>query len=267
MKCTAEQLEAFSQDSRYHDLGTLPSNGIPYKGRMDALFIRPFHFPELQLLSRSAQLNEVSHLIRAVNNCITHDVYDLTIGDFYYVLLWLRMYSMPKSPYIIPWHCTQPFFVHKETRAPLFYSKDCEWPTMDVLTTDYDESICNTHNTSVVQKTDLEILMLKEGQDLPEGFDYPRTSILADLTEATMDPDFSFLVAGIQWIQATPEPGQTMWQAKIARLEENPELLPEAFTINSRVVHGISENATFFCNKCRITHTQKLRLNASTFFQ
>ena len=101
MKCSAEQLVEFSRNSEYHDLGVLPSNGIPYGDRALKVYIRAFKLAELRLLSRAVDLDEVSHLLRAVDNCVTLPVEEIAIGDFFYILLWLRMYSMPKSPYTI----------------------------------------------------------------------------------------------------------------------------------------------------------------------
>ena len=264
MKCTAEQYESIKNDPAYHDLGVLPSQMIPYKGRMEKMFIRPFRLPELRLLSKSAQLQELSHLIRAVDMTISHDVYDLTIGDFYYVLLWLRIHSMPDSPYILEWHCTQPFFKHKETGEALLYSMPNEvWPTMEVLETDYDVSECDTENTSVVNFPSVEVLCLEEDFVLDEELDFPRVSILENLNAAMLDAELCMIAPAIQWLK-----GDT-WadKIKIANEEASLNLLSKAMKTNRTVVHGISETATFMCNKCRIEHTHKLTLNAQTFFQ
>ena len=261
MKCTPEQFDAIARDSAYHDIGVLPSQGIPYKGRMDKLFIRPFLLPEMRLLSKAAQLGELSHVIRAVDLCISHDVYDLTIGDFYYILFWLRMYSMPDSPYILEWHCDQPYFVHKETKQALFYT-DKDWPTAEALEKEYDVSNCDTHNTSVVNFPQVEILCLEENYELPEGLDFPRVRILESLNAALLDAEMSMLAPAIQWMT-----GDT-WEAKIeaANADVGLKLFGTALKVNREVVHGINEIVTFNCRKCRVEHTQTLKINALTFF-
>lgn len=261
MKCDAVKLEQIASDSTYHDVDVLPSQGIPYKGRMEKLFIRPFRLSEMMLLSKSAQLNDLDPLIRAVDLVISHDVYDLTIGDFYYILLWLRMYSMPDSPNVIEWHCNQPYFTHKETKQALFYTEE-KWPTSDELTKDYDVKACDTHNTSVINISNVEVLCLEEDFVLPQGFDFPRVRILANLNAALLDADMVMLAPAIQWMV-----GDT-WAEKIAAAEADTSLnlFAEALKINREVVHGINETVTFGCRKCRVEHTQTLKINALTFF-
>lgn len=262
MKCdTVEQMDAFARDSSYHDIGTLPSQGLPYKGRMDKLFIRPFRLSEMRLLSKAVQLQELGPLIRAVDSVISHDVYDLTIGDFYYILLWLRMYSMPESPYVIQWHCNQPYFVHKETKQALVYS-DKNWPSVEDLQKDYDVSTCDSDNTSVVNQSTVDIVCLEEDFQLDPRLDYPRVRILEDLNAALLDSESSMLAPAIQWMI-----GDT-WAEKVAAAEADTslDLFATAMKVNRTVVHGVNETIVFSCYKCRVEHSEVLKLNALTFF-
>ena len=261
MLCTKDEITAYSKDSNFHDLGTLPSLGIPYPEYEDMkVYIRPFRLPELKLLSRAAELNEVEHLLRAVDNVITVPAKRLTIGDFFYVMLWLRLHSMPKSPYVVEWKCTQPYFVHKETRKYLTY-KDEVWPTLEELRRDYENSPCDTENTSIIHQADVQIITLDEGFKLPQGFDYPRMSCYADRAAALKDPEIALLAPAIQWLA-----GET-WEQKMAIAEINPDAIGEALDINKKVSHGISETVTFDCYRCRYSHSTKLELNALSFFQ
>ena len=260
MKCTAEQILAMTQDSSYHDLGTLPSNGIPYGQRNLQIFIRPFQLAELRLLSRAVDLDEASHLLRAVDNCISLPVEELTIGDFFYVLLWLRLYSMPKSPYIVEWKCNQPYFTHKETKKPLFYTEE-DWPTVEQLKADYNVEPCETENTSIVHDTSVDIISLPDDFELPQGFDFPRMACYEERSKAMRDPEWSQLAPAIQWL-----PGLT-WAEKVEYASHSPEVIGEALDLNRRISFGISEEATFNCRRCRVEHTTKLRLDALSFFQ
>ncbi len=260
MKCTDEELLKISKDSAYHDLGTLPSMGIPYGDKNFKLYIKAFQWKELKLLSKAVELNEMSHLLRAVDNVISVPVDILSIGDFFYVLLWLRLHSMPKSPYVVEWKCEQPYFTHKETKKPLLYTDD-NWPSVEDLRREYNVEKCDTENTSIVHMTDTEVLTLPEGLVLPSDFDFPRMSCYVERAEDLKDPEMALLAPGIQWIRGTT------WADKIERAEANPDLLGEALDINRRVVHGISETAQFNCHRCRITHSTKLELNALSFFQ
>lgn len=262
MKCTPEQFEAIANDSTFHDLGTLPSQGIPYKGRMEKFFIRPFRLPELRLLSKAVEIQELGPLIRAVDAVISHDVMDLTIGDFYYVLLWLRMYSMPDTPQIIEWYCDQPYYTHNETKAALLYSMET-WPTAEVMDEQYSAVSCDTHNTSVVHIPTVEILSLEEDFVLDPDFDFPRVAILESLNSALLDTEISMLAPAIQWMKGTT------WEEKIATLEADTSLalFGKALKINKTVLHGINEQVTFSCRRCRVEHTTTLKLNAASFFR
>ena len=127
MQYDKEGMNKLISDGRFHDIGDLPSHQIPYAGDFDKLYIRPFELAELQLLSRAAQLDELSPLIRAIDLTISQDINKIAIGDFYYLMLWHRTYSMPATPYIQVWQCNQPYFTHKETKEPLLYSTEV-WP-------------------------------------------------------------------------------------------------------------------------------------------
>jgi hypothetical protein len=260
MKCTEEELLAIAKDSDYHDLGVLPSMGIPYGDKDFKLYIKTFRLRELKLLSRAAELNEMSHLFRAVDNVISVPVETLTIGDFFYVLLWLRLYSMPKSPYVIEWKCEQPYFTHKETKKPLLYSDD-PWPTRDELKSDYNVESCDTENTSVIHQSDVSVISLQEDLALPPGFDFPRVACMIGRAEALKDPEIAMLVPGIQWLI-----GKT-WEEKMAYAEMNPDSIGEALDINRKVTHGIGEKVSFNCRKCRVGHSTTLELNALSFFR
>lgn len=259
MKCTPEELLKFEKDSAYHDLGVLPSLGIPYGGNLK-VYIRPFKLTEMRLLSKAVELGEVEHLLRAVDNTITVPVDSLTIGDFFYILLWLRLHSMPKAPYVVEWKCEQPYFTNKETRIPLFYT-DANWPSVDTLKTAYIVEPCNTENTSIVHQANVEILTLPEDFSLPEGYDYPRMSCYQGRAAAMKEPELAMLAPAIQWL-----PGLT-WDEKMSYAELNPDAIGEALDLNRKVIHGISEQVTFNCRRCRVEHSTKIELNALSFFR
>lgn len=71
MLCTPEEIEALSKDSSYHDLNTLPSLNIPYNNR--ELEVLHSHIPATgaENAVKSVELNEIKHLLRAVDNVIS----------------------------------------------------------------------------------------------------------------------------------------------------------------------------------------------------
>lgn len=260
MKCSADDLLLIEKNSAYHDLGTLPSGGLPYAVPDAKLYIRPFQLTELRLLSKAVELGEMVHLLRAVDNTISVPVEELTIGDFFYILLWLRLYSMPKSPYIVEWKCEQAYFINKETRIALLYTDDT-WPSVEELKALYDVEPCGTENTGIIHQSDVEILSLPDDLKIGEDYDYPRMGSYIGRAAALKDPEWALLAPAIQWFK-----GRT-WDEKVEYASAHPELIGEALDINRTVVHGISETVKFNCRRCRIEHTNKLELNALTFFR
>jgi hypothetical protein len=268
MKLTPTQLNDLENDARYHDIGNLPSCFFPYQGRSDKpelkrLLVRPLEMPELRLMSRAVKLDEISHMARAIDLVISHDVNDLTIQDFYYVLAWLRMYSRPQVPYLVQWECNKPFFKNKKTGQPLFYSEDSKWPEdIETLKRDYIQTTCGMDNTFTVKDRDLITIELEEKHSsLPEGFDFPRVAILDDLNNALSDSDLSNLASGIQWLK-----GET-WAEKVAAAEADITKVYDGFALNSTINYGVVETLQYSCARCRAKESHKLQLNALTFFR
>lgn len=274
MKCTEEQLEDLKKDTRYRDIGVLPSQFIPYGAlhldklgeaysdvpRTERLYIRPFDLADFKLLSQAIELKRYSYLIRAIDNAISYPAEWLTIGDFYYVLAWLRIYSMPKRPYTFEWKCEMPYYRHKKTRAPLNYAMPT-WPSQEELESDYEATPCNTENVSITEWTDLQTNMLAEDLELPAGFDFPRVNIYEDSQVSLQDPEMAQLVPGVQWVAGVT------WKDKLQRANEDFEAFQVGLDLNDAVDHGIVENVAFSCRQCRIRHIQPLALSAFSFFQ
>ena len=80
----------------------LPSNGLPYQScddkdvREGYIWIYPLTMKEEEILSTQKYINEGIATIMALNNCIKSniDAMDLTVTDFYYLLMYLRQVSI-----------------------------------------------------------------------------------------------------------------------------------------------------------------------------
>lgn len=270
MKCTAEQLASIRANPAFRSTGGLPSRSLPYTKNGQPIidlepdgtfFIRPFGIAELRLLSTAASVGNMQHAIRAFDLCISVDVQQLSLGDFYYLMLWQRINSFPKRPYAIPWDCDSALFKSKETGQYLLYDMpDDQWPSSEVLETDYEATKCGFSNTSIVQTPDLEIFTLDEDLVLPEGFDFPRVKIMLDLQEALKTPDLAYLAPGIQWIA-----GET-FEEKMEAANADPSLVFEGLDLENAVVHGFGEQVTVKCAQCRVEHTVTLKTNPESFF-
>ncbi len=248
-------------------MGNLPSNFFPYPELTDKrIFARAFTVSELRLISKADSLKDVSYLVRAVDLCITLDAGNLTIGDFYYMLMWLRLHSMPKTPYIMEWHCQEVVVVNKETKAIIPNDDNFAMPTDE---DNYQIDPCATHNTEIIHMSNVEIVSLED--DFPglpqEGaieFDWPRARLLQDIQTSLREPELVQLVPAAQWVKD----GNTI-EEKIAIFETQNDLtaFDQALQINESIKHGVAEHTVLSCRRCMHKTPHQIHLDPLTFFR
>jgi hypothetical protein len=260
----ALKLNEINMDPDWVDIGNLPSNFYPYAFK--ALKIRPFTVKHLRLLSKAVVQKNVSYQIQAVNQVITEDVFSLTIGDYFYVLEWLKIHSTTKTPLAVEWHCPEQRLQHKTTGE--FVSNDPISlrdiaPTLD--SAEYKLVPCGTHNTELLHLTNLEVLQLPEEgwEGLPAGFDFPRVAILNEVREALADPELNMIVGAAQWI-AAPTLADKF---RILEAQANLDMFTTAQAINETVVHGIKETSTLHCRTCGAEHDYTISIDSVDFFR
>lgn len=251
----------------FSDIGNLPSNFFPYTFK--ELYIRPLTVQELRLISKAASLDEMQHVVRAVDLCISQDANGLTIGDFYYVLMWLKIHSTPKTPYMVDWHCGEQVYWKKATedteRSMLFNDKDFVRPTDDEMK-GYEVLPCGCHNSELVHVTDLDIIQLPEEdwKGLPDGYDFPRARIIQDVRVALKDPELRFIVGPAQWIAM----GSTLDEkVKFLEAQSDLDMFDTATGLNEILTHGIRETTVLHCRNCRASHPYDIQLEPYNFFR
>jgi hypothetical protein len=272
MKYDPTQLLELLKDPDWTDIGNLPSNFYPYT--FGALYIKPFTVKHLRLLSKAVVTKDVSLQIRAVDLVISQSVFELTIGDYYYVLEWLKIHSTTKTPLTVEWHCQDQRLQHKETFE--FISNDPKTLTLiasELKSDEYDLVPCATHNTEMLHLVNLAILQLPEvGWDgIPEGYDFPRVAQLKGIQEALKDPELNMIVGAAQWVSASPKVGAeyATIEDKIEMLESqsNLDMFTTAMAINDTIVHGIAQNSILHCRTCRSEHPYEIQIDSVSFFQ
>jgi hypothetical protein len=260
------------QDPRFTDIGNLPSNFFPYSDKyiestFTKLFIRPFTVPELRLISKAAVLKEYCHLIKAIDLCISEPINTITIGDFYYILMWLKINSMTKTPYTIDWSCPSNIVQLKADNTLIMNDDSFKLPESE---SDYDVIECGSNNVELVYMSDVQIICLDETNftELPEAvgnvvFDFPRVAILESVKEIIGDPEMEFILGAAQWVK-----GDTLEQ-KIKLLEQHPNLdaFDSASALNESVIHGIEETCKLTCRRCLKQYSHKFKLDPLSFFQ
>lgn len=93
-------------DSRYLRIPVekLPSKGIFYD--FTALSIRKFAWTALKKVSRAQATSNFRTLCEVVNESIDRDLFNMTTGDFWYLMYWHRINSYLSAPLDITFQCT-----------------------------------------------------------------------------------------------------------------------------------------------------------------
>jgi len=262
MKYNQNQLNEVLKDSRFQNIGTLPSQCKGYD--WDTLYIRPFEVTDFKLVSKAAILGEMSHMVRAVDLAITQDANDLTIGDFYYVMMWLRIHSLPKTPLIVDWECGEQVLRHKESNEVIFNDETFKHPeNMD----DYVLEPCGTQNTESLHMVNVEIMSLDENPDniiIPDGFDFPRARHLEGITAALKDPETAMLIPSVQWVagNTVADKFNSIMGAGAAGMD----MLDTGHALNEKYEHGVKEVTTISCRRCRHQEQYVINMNPMSFF-
>ncbi len=266
MKLNQEQRDAIMMDPRYQNIGDLPSGSVPYT--WTDLYIRPFEVPELKLISRAASQQDVQHVIRAIDLCISEDVYELSIGDYFYILMWQKLHSYTKTPLIVEWPC--PADVLHRLRDGLVQTTELtDAQIAEAAESGKEEADqwkvepCGTLNSEPIHMVGLEIVTLEDGFKLPEGLDFPRVNSMASISELLADPDLQFLIPAIQWM-----PGSNA-KEKMDHFESTNDmgLFRKALAANENVKHGVVQKTTLTCRRCRSRFEYVIPLDPMSFFQ
>lgn len=261
MKYTEVGLANLLKDSRFQDIGALPSQFLGYSWKQ--LYIRPFNVADFRLIGKASALDDMGHMLRAIDLVITQPASELTIGDFYYIMMWLRVHSLPKTPLVVTWSCTSKFLQHKETGQIIFNDETYVVPTDPE---NYNTVDCNTENTESLHMVHMDIMSLEDDTPpVPEGFDFPRAVHIQPLRDALRDPELVMMAPGIQWME-----GAT-FQDRITSLfkdtENGLDRLHTAMALNTTYEHGVREIATTSCRTCRIKQQHILNMTPTSFFQ
>jgi hypothetical protein len=274
MLLTPNQRQEVLADPRFSDIGALPSQFFPYQppflnqGSFSRLYVRPFAITELKLLSKAVALEDSTHLIRAVDLVTTENIYDLTIGDFYYVMAWLRIHSMPKTPMVANWHCKASYLRHKESHSIIFNDHTFRRP--DDLSA-YEVVPCDTYNTEILHMVNMDIISFDDDWTCPfdpTRFDFPRVKHMVSLIEALKNPELRFLAPIAQWLKPQNPANDTL-DERFKALEATTDLslFEEARLIENSVKHGVNESTTLNCRLCRAKYPHKLNIQPLDFFR
>jgi hypothetical protein len=264
MKLTpAQRTTLLVEDPNLINIGNLPSNFFPYDFK--ELYIKPFTVTHLKLLSRAHITKNTEFQKRAVDAVITEDVNELTPGDYFYILEWLKINSTTKTPVTIEWTCPETRLKNKETSEYILNTPDALKAIENDEEKLYDTELCGKNNVELIYAPGLNILQLPEDDwaGLPEGFDFPRMRDFIDIQEALTDPELNLIAHPASWVV-----GNSLAE-KITTLEACPNLdmFNQALALSTTLAHGISHSVTTTCQRCQSKHTSTISIGNLSFFQ
>lgn len=260
----------------YFDKSNLPSRAHPYA--FSGFNCTTFGMKQLEKLSTSIVANDVQYLINAMSDVVDVDVNQLTIGDFYFLLAWQRMFCYQKSkPITANWKCVGTLYDSKITGRISYTSMlalNTAWDTandeqresmVDPDTIMVTELVCGNENSEPVTWNDFPRIWLPETKpELDDRLDYPRVQLLSSLIDAMSDPELVLLAPAVQWIKL----GSTIEEkVEIIQQENDLSLFDIAAETNIEFTHGISEVFTKVCPVCGTEHELKFKIEPHIFFR
>lgn len=194
---------------------SLPSGFMFYD--FDTIKVRKFEIRDLAKMYKVTQTESYKLFKEVIQNCVDHDINQLTSGDFKYICYWLRLNSYPKSPMTIKWKSK--------------YGND---------------------NVAQVRKSELQVLapditkeQLEEWE--AEGFCVP-TLEFSSVFEEDLSEDDEFLYSNAQFFKGKD------WKEKIETLNSyldrnGLDALQKVKDFDDLVDHGVKEELTVVDSK------------------
>lgn len=251
----------------------LPSKGIPYD--FVEFSMTNFGVPEIMLLSKATSLESITPAIEAMNNVVSINAYQLTDGDFFYLLALQRL-NMTK-PLFTDWTCDGTVFVEEETGrrlAPVDLRSMVEhynaMPAEDKANEKDPSEIvvtnvaCEQKNHHDLKLSDLKITYL-EDKVLPTFLDYPRISTLTEAILDASSPEMQMLAFPIRWFK-TPVGDAYSDKKDYFESLQSLEQVEEAIKTNNAIIHGVNKTVVCSCSACGKETAHLFEIHPHTFF-
>ncbi len=106
------------KDARYVEVGdVLPSKCLVYSQK--AVAVRALEVPEINKIHRAVVEKTLRHEVDALSACLSMSAYDLTLGDFYWLMYWEYVNSYKRMPKTVTWRCTNEAHMERVTSLEL----------------------------------------------------------------------------------------------------------------------------------------------------
>lgn len=255
----------------------LPSNFIFYPFK--TISVKPIGLNQQRKLSRGFAVGSMKIIIEAINTCIDQDIYQLTIGDFWYLMFWLKINSFKKSTWKIKYECESP--EHIQGILEKKFDPESLTNTLEVT-----NSIIKEHQLKITEEElqgyleSLDVskhihLYVATVQDLVEGDE------LLSLIEQNNDEESSDDGVSVRESDITDEDDTILKYASVlsreygATLKERIQYLinadlsadsaSELDEYIAKIDHGVEELVETSCIGCGTSKTVRLSLDVLTF--
>jgi ribosomal protein S27AE len=255
------------------DVNILPSAGIPYAVKtIDVSPFRPKHMP---FISEAIMLGNNAPLIEAVGMVMDFDVNQLTDGDFYYFLTWLRFNSRD-IPMTADWKCEGTLFRRVDTgemhtvvtidemveQWEKAKGTEAEAHMVDPRSLEFEDVDCDAENSLPVGFEDFRVKQMPN-IELDPRLDYPRVRHMVEYLELVQDRRYTQIIGPVRYIKE----GFTLREKlEIVDAMEDMELFDKASKAHYDLEHGLMQRVVKQCPKCGTTHYFATMIDAQSFF-
>lgn len=255
------------------DVNDLPSAGIPYA--VKSIDVQPFRPRHMPYISEAIAEENSAPLIEAVGMVMDFDVNQLTDGDFYYILTWLRFHSRD-IPVYAEWDCEGTLFQRKDNGK--IYNLDdidemvVQWEkakgteaeaTMeDPQTIELVDIDCTAHNKVPVTFEDFKIMRMSD-KPLDDRLEYPRVRHMVEFMSLVVENRYTKIIGPVRYIKE----GFNL-RAKLEIVDEMDDmsLFDAASRAHFEYEHGVLQRVTKKCPVCGSTHEFNVTIDAQSFF-
>lgn len=284
-----------AKDSRYIQLPALPSDFHFYP--FDSLSIRRFNILDLKKLYYAHSTNDFRALVEVINNTIDRNAFDLTHGDFWYLMYWQRIHSYSKNPMRIESECRSKKHEKmikeakskkernrlKKGRKNVLYLKDSnvkfiKLENKDELNTFVTEAEYNSeyrtafYPARMVDVVDSLEMMEKFTEDERDEAKVVSDPELASLRISRKAAEFS----GEDWwnnyaSNIHPKHGKTLeerrsYMEQLAEQDIGQDFISDAETFLRLSRHGVIESVYVNCEVCGESMEEPISIDSLSFF-
>lgn len=267
------------KDPTFYDVSDgLPSKFIFYPQDITSLSIRPLRIPEAKKIFQGQTLKSMRIMVEAVSACLQPGLsaFDLTRGDYYYLLYWLRIQSFKKSPYTLTAVCTSYDHIEKVVNEEL--SRDSL--IIEQIVHKVGELNVTSPDFNKVEEQ-IQLIRAEYGLDCYP----PLMRDIVDIDELDQKDEQGNTLSDDQG-NPLPPSKDVLWTAKYASvlspfkhgrtlqermaifdsLDLGPDLLGDLDYLIKLFDHGVQERASVACKECGAKMDVSVSINALSFF-